>query len=107
MCRPSRRGNKLSACNRLVHCNCFVFTAGSRNLRAHGRVATARFSLKHPGRNQNLGAVAYAGDRLIEIGKMTYQFQNTRVEPQVLRRTASGNHERVVIFGPNFVKRGV
>ena len=35
---------------------------------------------------------------------MAHDFENARVEPKVLRRTAAGNHQRLVIAGPNFVK---
>ena len=67
-------------------------------------IATARFTLQHTGRGQHLGGVTDGGNRLVGICEMAHHFQNARVEPEVFRRPAAGNHERVVIVGANLVE---
>ncbi len=43
-------------------------------------------------------------NRFIGIREMAHHLQHARVEPKVLRRPASRNYERVVIFGPHIVE---
>src|SRR5271157_611621 len=44
------------------------------------------------------------GNRFAGFREMTDDFENARVESEVLRRPATGNDERVVIVGPNLVE---
>src|ERR1700734_2583586 len=104
MRRPRRGSDQLAAGNGLIHGESFVLTAGGSDFGTYCWIATARFPLQHAGGGENLRGVADGGDGLIAVRKMAHYFKHARVEPEILRRAAAGNHERVVIARANFVK---
>ena len=95
---PSWRGDQVPAGVGLIHGQGFILAAGSGNLGAHCRVTTARFPPEDPGRGQDLGGMADGSNGLVRVREVAHDFEDTRVEPKVFRRSASGKYERVVLI---------
>jgi hypothetical protein len=62
------------------------------------------FALEHASRAQDLGSVADGGNGLVRVREIAHDFQNARVQPKILRRTASRNEQRIEVIRLNLVK---
>jgi hypothetical protein len=107
MRRPGRRSDQLAARMRLIHGNVDVGAGRHRDVGRYGRVATARPVLNHARRGQYLGAVADRRNRLIRAREMPNDLQHPRIQPDVLRRAAAGDHQRIIGFRTHLVEGGI
>ena len=105
---PCGRGHEIAVGMRTAfNRNIGIRSARSRNFRRTRRITAARFAFQHTRSREDLRAVADGGDRLICLREMFHDRDDARIEPQVLRRAAAGQHERIVILLADFVERGV
>ncbi|MNN04914.1 hypothetical protein D3C81_1176550 [compost metagenome] len=84
---------------RLVHRNIDEPPTRQAHLRRTRRVRTAFTPLEHPGRRQQLGAMADRRNRLVRLVESFDQRQHLLIQAQVLRRTAAWDQQRVVTLG--------
>src|ERR1700724_2675374 len=56
---------------------------------------------------ENLSAVTERGDRLIGFGKVADDFEDFRFRAQIFGSAASGDYERIIIFGMHVGEVGV
>src|SRR6266566_1092671 len=75
--------------------------------RTNGRVGRDLAALDHAGGGQDLGTVTDRRHRFVRGKEVAHRVQQRLVEPQILRRSPTGNHEGVVALGPHVGERGI
>src|SRR5258708_32757184 len=74
---------------------------------AHGGIGAALFTSEHAGGGEDLSGVADGRDGFVGFGKVMDDFDDARIEAKVFGSAAAGEHEGVVVFGLDLVKRGI
>lgn len=90
MRRPCRGGDQIAVDVRLIDADLRIMAAAQPHFRRAGRVGAAGAAFQHPGRRQQLRAVANGGDRFFRGVKRLHQCDHVGVQTQVFRRPAPG-----------------
>ena len=98
MRRPGRGGDQIAIDVHLIDADLRIMAAAQPHLRRAGRVGAAGAAFQHPGRCQQLRAVANGGDRFFRGVKRLHQRDHVGIQAQVFRRPTAGDQERIVVL---------
>src|SRR4029077_10404082 len=81
---PSRAGNKVAVNDGIGHREIDVRSSSKSNVGAGGGVGAALLPLQDPSGGENLRGVAEGGDGLVGFCEVANDFDDARIEPNVL-----------------------
>src|ERR1700675_2997943 len=104
---PRRRRDQVAIHDCFVHCDVRVSASGDGNVRRGSGICAASPSFQYAGSGQKLRGVANGGYGLFRSCEVAHYFQDARIQPDVFDSPAAGNNQRIVVFEPNLVERGI
>src|SRR6267142_3269677 len=104
---PGWRGDEIAVGDGFGHGEIDVGTAGLCAVGTDGRLDAALLPFPDACCGKDLRGVADGGNRLIGLGKVVNDFDDTRIEANIFGCAATGEDESVVLFGLDLVERGV
>src|SRR5882724_5064207 len=104
---PGWRGDEIAVGNGFGHGEIDVGTACLCDVGTDGRIGAALLPFQDACCGKDLRGVADGGNRLIGLGKVVNDFDDTRIEANIFGCAATGEDESVVLFGLDLVERGV
>src|SRR3979490_1397126 len=104
---PCRRRDQVTVDNRFADSDVRVGAASACYVRSHRWICAALSSLQYAGGGKYLRSVADGSDGFLGLVEVAHNFEDARIQPDVLGSPPAGKDQCIVIFGLDLVERGI